>query len=48
MIPFPNKKYNIIYADPPWKYKRDGNHSAASVYDVMDLQDIKNLNVQVV
>ena len=45
MIPFPNKKYNIIYADPPWKYKRDGNHSAASVYDVMDLQDIKNLNV---
>lgn len=19
-IPFPNKKYNIIYADPPWKY----------------------------
>ena len=21
MIPFPDKKYNIIYADPPWKYK---------------------------
>ena len=20
MIPFPNKKYNIIYADPPWSY----------------------------
>jgi len=20
MIPFPDKKYNIIYADPPWKY----------------------------
>jgi N6-adenosine-specific RNA methylase IME4 len=20
MIPFPNKKYQIIYADPPWKY----------------------------
>ena len=20
MIPFPNKKYNIIYADPPWQY----------------------------
>ena len=45
MISFPDKKYNIIYADPPWKYKRDGNHSAASVYDVMDLQDIKNLDV---
>jgi 16S rRNA G966 N2-methylase RsmD len=20
MIPFPDKKYNIIYADPPWSY----------------------------
>jgi len=20
MIPFPNKKYNIIYADPPWNF----------------------------
>ena len=20
MTPFPNKKYQIIYADPPWKY----------------------------
>ena len=42
---FPDKKYNIIYADPPWKYKRDGNHSAASVYNVMELVDIKNLNI---
>jgi hypothetical protein len=21
MIKFPNKKYSIIYADPPWSYK---------------------------
>ena len=42
----PNKRYGIIYADPPWKYKRDGNHSAASVYDVMELEDIKNLDVK--
>ncbi len=21
MIPFPAKKYNVIYADPPWAYK---------------------------
>jgi len=21
MIPFPNRKYQIIYADPPWEYK---------------------------
>ena len=20
VIPFPDKKYNIIYADPPWQY----------------------------
>ena len=20
MIPLPNKKYQIVYADPPWKY----------------------------
>ena len=29
MIPFPNKKYNIVYADPPWKFSspkfQDGN-----------------------
>ena len=45
IIPFPDKKYNIIYADPPWQYKRNGNHSAESRYDVMLLQDIKNLKV---
>ena len=21
IIPFPKKKYQIIYADPPWSYK---------------------------
>lgn len=21
MIPFPNKKYSVIYADPPWSYQ---------------------------
>jgi len=45
MISFPNKKYSIIYADPPWQYKRNGNHSAESKYDVMSLEDIKNLPV---
>ena len=23
MIPFPDKKYNIIYADPPWHYDKE-------------------------
>ena len=45
MIPFPSKKYSIIYADPPWQYKRNGNHSAESKYNVMSLEDIKNLPV---
>ena len=45
MIPFPNKKYDIIYADPPWQYKRNGNKSAESKYEVMTIDDIKNLPV---
>ena len=45
MIPLPNKKYSIIYADPPWQYKRNGNHSAESQYNVMSLEDIKALKV---
>lgn len=45
-VQLPNKKYNIIYADPPWQYKRNGNHSAESVYDVMSIEDIKNMPVQ--
>ena len=24
MDPFPNKKYGIIYADPPWSYSDKG------------------------
>lgn len=24
MIPFPNKKYSVIYADPPWAYQQGG------------------------
>jgi len=45
MIPLPDKKYSIIYADPPWQYKRNGGKSAESKYDVMSIEDIKNLPV---
>ena len=24
MIPFPEKKYSVIYADPPWNYAAGG------------------------
>ena len=42
---FPDKKYEIIYADPPWQYKRNGNYSAESQYSVMSLEAIKALPV---
>jgi len=52
--PFPNKKYNVIYADPPWSYKDKrektgpkGNKagSAAQQYPTMSINDIKGLPV---
>ena len=49
-IPFPNKKYNIIYADPPWSYKtwtaKGGHKSASAHYKTMDIEDIKSLPIQ--
>mgnify|MGYP003657277785 CR=1 FL=1 len=46
---FPNKKYNIIYADPPWTYKvwskKGAGRTASSHYNVMSLNDIKQLPV---
>ncbi len=44
-----NKKYNIIYADPPWPYKDKalaGNRGACCKYDVMEQKDIKDLPVK--
>jgi N6-adenosine-specific RNA methylase IME4 len=49
MIPFPDKKYHIIYADPPWSYRtwtaKGGHKSASAHYDTMDLNDICKLPV---
>ena len=28
MIPLPDKKYSIIYADPPWSYQNRGTRAA--------------------
>jgi len=55
-IPFPNKKYQIIYADPPWSYYNDKtvtpdqNKSGKGLmkkvpYPVMSSKDIKKLPV---
>lgn len=56
-IQFPNKKYNVIYADPPWSYYNDmtvtprdnkagkGSMSHPS-YPVMSSKDIADLPVE--
>lgn len=43
-----NKKYNIIYADPPWEYKESGsgNRVVKAHYKTMHIQDICNLPVK--
>ena len=50
MIPFPNKKYNIIYADPAWSFKtysdKGKGKSPDNHYSVMSLEDIKDLPLQ--
>ena len=50
MIPFPNKKYNIIYADPAWSFKtysdKGKDRSPDNHYSVMSLQDIKQLPIK--
>lgn len=44
-----NKKYNIIYADPPWSYRawssKEKGRSAESHYPTMSIEDIKALPV---
>lgn len=48
MIPFPDKKYQIIYADPPWSYNDKalaGNRGACCKYSVQSEEWIKNLPV---
>lgn len=46
-----DKRYNIIYADPPWKYKAwngkgKGKKTAENHYDCMELKEIKELPIK--
>ena len=44
----PNKKYSIVYADPPWTYRDKalaGNRGACCKYQVMTHEDICTLPV---
>lgn len=47
MIPFPDKKYSVIYADPPWEHAIDtkGNFRPLH-YQRMKTQEICSLDVQ--
>lgn len=41
------KKYQIIYADPPWEYKSKGGRSSAEQhYPVMSTKDICSLDIK--
>ena len=46
MIPFPDQKYSIIYADPPWSYSDSGcSGAAAAQYATMSINELKQLPV---
>lgn len=42
-LPFPEGKYNIIYADPPWQYWEGGEKNQSRHYQTMTFESIKNL-----
>ena len=46
-----DKKYSVIYADPPWEYKQSGSKTnsrgmAKQHYQTMNVEDICKLPVQ--
>ena len=45
MISFPDKKYNIVYADPPWQYNESWGNGQVG-YDTMTNDDICKLPVR--
>ena len=50
MINFPDKKYKVIYADPPWLFRtrsdKGKEKSPEAHYDCMSLNDICNMPVK--
>lgn len=46
MIPFPNRKYSIIYADPPWQYNDKLDASRRLKYSTEDLSYLSSLPVR--
>tara|TARA_R110002126_G_scaffold80036_1_gene198524 strand:+ start:145 stop:690 length:546 start_codon:yes stop_codon:yes gene_type:complete len=54
MIPFPNKTYDVIYADPAWYFKswnkkgKVNKRDATNHYDCMSINDICNLPIDTI
>ena len=40
-----NKKYKTILVDPPWKYGKGFGYGAGEYYPLMELEDIKKLDI---
>ena len=45
-IPLPEGKYNIIYADPPWRFWEGGEKNQSQHYQTMEFEDIAKLPIQ--
>jgi N6-adenosine-specific RNA methylase IME4 len=43
----PDSEYDLIYADPPWSYRDDGNPDGgvAHEYETMSLAEIKDMDI---
>ena len=48
IAPLPKGKYNIIYADPAWKYWSGGWKNQEQHYTTMDLEEIKQMPVETI
>lgn len=47
MLEFPDKKYSIIYADPPWQFDdRMGKKGVESKYPTLSMDELKELPVE--
>ena len=49
MIPFPDKEFDVIYADPAWKYPKrvfSKREALETYYDTMLISDIHALGVE--
>ena len=48
IIDFPTKKYDVIYADPPWQYKdkaHDGKRGVQYQYETLSINELMQLPV---